>query len=216
MENAGIREKIRSASAFVSSRSDRDENWSDIPIKSQLCDIRRPGSELQNIMDGRNAAARSSIITGTLRRIGRRKQTFSLSLFFIRRKYMRKDLPSESSVHIRWISSQKCVFLFIFFLSKLRSRYRVFIRRSEWKEIFYWFKRFISRRNVSRRYLRRHEIRSSFSAQILVILVLSEVKRDSGNIDECLHAFMEIFEKIIEKLLFYINIICLFGIFKQK
>lgn len=110
MENAGIGEKIRSASAFVSSRSDRDENWSDIPIKSQLCDIRRPGSQLQNIMDGRNAAARSSIITGTLRRIGRRKQTFSLSLFLIRRKYMRKDLPSESSVHIRWISSQKCSF----------------------------------------------------------------------------------------------------------
>lgn len=40
------------------------------PIKSQLCDIRRSGSQLQNIMDGRNAAARSSIITGTLRRIG--------------------------------------------------------------------------------------------------------------------------------------------------
>lgn len=189
MENAGIGEKIRSASAFVSSRSDRDENWSDIPIKSQLCDIRRPGSQLQNIMDGRNAAARSSIITGTLRRIGRRKQTFSLSLSHTKKIYEKRSSIRELGTYSLDFFAE----MFFFFLSKLRSRYRVFIRGNEWKEIFYWFKRFISRRNVSQRYLRGHEIWSSFSAQILVILALSEAKRDSGNIDECLHAFMEIF-----------------------
>lgn len=50
------------------------------PIKSQLCDIRRAGSQLQNIMDGRNAAARSSIITGRLRRIVGNESSVRLSL----------------------------------------------------------------------------------------------------------------------------------------
>ena len=114
MENAGIREKIRSASAFVSSRSDRDENWSDIPIKSQLCDIRRPGSELQNIMDGRNAAARSSIITGTLRRIGRRKQTFSLSLFHSKKIYEKRSSIRELGTYSLDFFAEMC-FSFSFF-----------------------------------------------------------------------------------------------------
>lgn len=71
------------------------------PIKSQLCDIRRSGSQLQNIMDGRNAAARSSIITGTLRRIGivgnesSVRLSLSLSLrFLIPGKYSKREKDS--------------------------------------------------------------------------------------------------------------------------
>lgn len=63
-------------------------------IKSQLCDIRRAGSQLQNIMDGRNAAARSSIITGRLRRIVGNESSVRLSLslrFLIPRKYGERE-----------------------------------------------------------------------------------------------------------------------------
>lgn len=67
------------------------------PIKSQLCDIRRSGSQLQSIMDGRNAAARSSIITGTLRRIGIVGNESSLSICLFDFSF-RENIANEKEI----------------------------------------------------------------------------------------------------------------------